>query len=465
MLPTVRIGMWKDRDVAILGVGRANLPLADYLLRAGARLTLYDRTPKKDAAASVQALARRGASLCFGEDYLQKLEGEVIFRTPGIPAHLPALREAVLRGAYLSDEAELFMALCPAKILAVTGSDGKTTTATLTHRILRQEYGDAGVKVYLGGNIGVSLFPVLPEIRATDLVVLELSSFQLEGITPKVHRACITNLTENHLDHHGSMDAYRAAKENLLKGSIPILSADDPATREIAARTARPVLFSATHTAEEVYRDFPDGARVFTAEGEDILSTSHDGTRRRLFKKELLHLSGVFHLQNLLASVALCDGFASLDALRTAVAAFHGVAHRMQTVACRHGVTYIDSSIDTTPTRTATTLTAISGMPIVICGGRGKGLSYVPLAEALAARAKAVVFTGEDGKKMQSELYKIAPTLPAFYRTAFADAVYMASTLAGEGDTVLLSPAATSYDAFRDYEERGRSFASLTSSM
>ena len=243
MLPTIRVGMWKDREVSVVGIGRANLPLADYLLSEGARVTVHDRTPRASLSAAALSLERRGARLCLGEGYLDALSGEVIFRTPGIPSTHPALVAAQRRGACLSDEAELFMALCPAKILGITGSDGKTTTATLTHRILKEEYGGAGVSVFLGGNIGVSLFPVLPRIRPSDLVVMELSSFQLEGITPRVARACITNLTENHLDHHGDLDTYLRAKSAILSGAVPILSGDCARTRALARSLPRPLLF------------------------------------------------------------------------------------------------------------------------------------------------------------------------------------------------------------------------------
>ncbi len=461
MLPTIRVGMWKDREVSVVGIGRANLPLADYLLSEGARVTVHDRTPRASLSAAALSLERRGARLCLGEGYLDALSDEVIFRTPGIPSTHPALVAAQRRGALLSDEAELFMALCPAKILGITGSDGKTTTATLTHRILKEEYGGAGVSVYLGGNIGVSLFPVLPRIRPSDLVVMELSSFQLEGITPRVARACITNLTENHLDHHGDLDTYLRAKSAILSGAVPILSGDCARTRALARTLPRPLLFSSERTPSALFSEIPDAHRCFCVVDGALSSVSPDGVTRRLLPLDAVRLCGRFNLANILAACALCDGLVGGESLLSAVSTFDGVPHRMQTVRTLSGVRYINSSIDTTPTRTAATLSAMDVPPIVICGGRGKGLSYAPLASALLGMARAAVFTGEDGKAMQAALSSLDPDFPAIYRTAFSDAVNAARAIARAGDTVLLSPAATAFDAFLNYEQRGRAFTEL----
>ncbi len=458
MLPTIHVGMWKDKEVSILGIGRANLPLADYLLSAGARVTVLDRTPRERISAAALSLERRGARLRLGQGYLDALSGEVIFRTPGIPSDLPALVAAQRRGAFVSNEAELFMALCPAKIIGITGSDGKTTTATLTHRILKEEYGGAGVKVYLGGNIGVSLFPVLSEIRPCDLAVLELSSFQLEGIAPRVARACITNITENHLDHHGDLDAYIRAKTAILAGAVPILSGDDERTLALARTLPHPILFSTEHTAAWLYSAVPGAARCFVLLDDALCAVFPDGVVRRLLPLSCVRLRGRFNLRNILAASALCDGLAESASLLSAISTFDGVPHRMQSVRTLSGVRYINSSIDTTPARTAATLSAMDSPPIVICGGRGKGLSYAPLAAALSKMAKAAVFTGEDGKEMQAATAALDPGFPALYRTAFSDAVSAARALAQSGDTVLLSPAATAFDAFLNFEQRGRAF-------
>ncbi len=439
-----------QEGVAVCGVGRANLPLIEWLLARGVpRITARDRGPLSPRLATFGERVRP----ITGEGYLQNLTEGVIVRTPSLRPDTPALCEAVARGAILTSEVALFTALCRARLLALTGSDGKTTTALLTGAMLRA----AGHRTFVGGNTGTPLLPYAALMRRGDFAVAELSSFQLADLTPHPLRCAVTNLSENHLNWHRSMAEYIEAKSHILAG-VAVLNADCPETLAMAAgRDA--LLFSLTKTP----RDPAVGGRplIYRAGGEVLLE---DGGTHRLFAEAELRLPGEYNLANAMTAAGLALPFVPPEAMQSALRAFRGAPHRMAYVASPGGIACYDSSIDTTPTRTAATLSAFPGRAVVIVGGRNKGLSFAPLAEALFSHAEAVVVTGEAREEILAALAAYPAggrRLPIFCEPRFAAAVERALTTAKRGGAVILSPACTSYDAFPDFTVRGRTFAAI----
>ncbi len=365
----------------------------------------------------------------------EEIREDVLVRSPGIRPDTPAITRARGRGARLTSEAELFISLSPAPIFGVTGSDGKTTTATLAAHMLET----MGYTVYLGGNIGVPLLDRVEEIQPCDRVVLELSSFQLMEYTPVLYAACVTNISENHLNWHTDMREYISAKENILRRTP---------RRAVNARVDCPLsalTFSAYVQAANYH--LTDGVLMH---GEEPLLPASE-----------VRMAGLHNIENILAAAALTEAPARV--IRSVATTFTGVEYRMTYCGTYRGVCCYDSSIDTTPTRTAATLSALPKGCTAICGGAGKNLSYRPLAEALSARCAQVVFTGDAGGEMQEALvaYTSAQNAPCpqhLYIPDFTAAVDAALAVTPCGGTLVLTPAATSFDAFSSYRARGDTY-------
>ncbi len=439
--------------VAVCGLGTANLPVLDWLIARGIRnITARDRRRSVLSLEKIASLSAQGVRFLAGDGYLENLTEGTIFRTPSLRPDTPVLLAAAARGACITSEAALFFALCPATLLAVTGSDGKTTTTLLTGEMLRA----AGHRAFVGGNIGTPLLPYASLMGPEDFAVLELSSFQLMDLPPRAARSVITNITENHLDWHTGMAEYPEAKSHIL-GACPVLNAD--CARTLALASSHGVLFSSRMGREALLALGGENA-IFAQDGWVV---AHDGAPCRLFPTAALTLPGRYNLENAMAAAGLCLPYVPPTAMEAAVRRFRGAPQRMQYVGTFHGVACYDSSIDTTPARTAAALSAFPGKPVVIVGGRRKGLSYAPPADALAAYAGAVVLTGETADEIYACLraHPAAASLPVVRESFFSDAVRAALRLASAGGAVVLSPACTSYDSFTDYAERGRAFAAL----
>ena len=433
----------RAEGVEILGLGRANLPLLTLLPSLGIPIrTVRDRHPPKGDVAAL--LAGRDIACRFGDGYLHGLSARVLIRTPSLRPDLPAILKSVARGATVITEAALSLALCPCDIFAVTGSDGKTTTAMMTAALLRR----AGRRVHLGGNIGTPLAAYLSEMRRGDAAVVELSSFQLFDLDPPFGRTAITNLTENHLDWHRDMEEYRAAKARILGGGVAVLPADTSS-------------FCAPSGAQGVIRFSgatppPDTSPLIFCRGNIVILREEKG-ETPLFPCSAVTLPGRHHLANAMTAAALTLGELSPCGIEEALSAFRGAPHRTECLGRVRGVLCYDSSIDTTPARTATTLLGMKERPVVILGGRGKGVSFRPLAPSLAAHARAAVITGECAEEIEEA---IRGSVPYVMAADFEEAVTLGLTMA-EGGVLLLSPAATAYDRFTDYRERGRTFAAI----
>ena len=437
-----------DEGAVIAGLGVANLPLLDLLPAIGVRrLSVRDRTPPD--AATMARLTALGCHTAFSEGYLDLPMRGVILRTPSLRPDHPALADARRAGAVVLTEVALLLALTPADIFAVTGSDGKTTTAMMCAAILAA----AGRRTFLGGNIGTPLLSRVFDMRATDALVVELSSFQLMDVAPPCGRCAITNITENHLDWHRDMAEYTAAKAAILGGGTSVLGAGCPASvgrgGEITVGHCDPL----TDTA------------VFDERG--TVYARRNGVITPLFPTDILPVPGRHNLENAMTAAALTMDAASPDAMAAALSRFTGAPHRLAYVGCFHGVRCYDASIDTTPARTMASLAALDGRPTVILGGRDKNLSYDALGQALVARARAAVLVGESADTLADAIARADTDggFPTMRARDLAEAVAAAFALTEAGGTILLSPAATSFDMFKNYSERGDLFAALCRSQ
>ncbi len=444
--------MYNGKRVALLGLGRANTPLLDFFMKAGACLTVRDRQLKEKPNLPRNIIENPAIQWMLGEGYLDGLCEDILVRTPAIRPDIPPLLAAQAAGSQLLTGEELFASLSPAPLLGVTGSDGKTTTTTLAGLLLSAAYGEG--RVYVGGNIGTPMMAHLPHITTGDFAVAEYSSFTLMSgdITPA--RAVITNITENHLNWHRGMAEYIAAKCRLLTETThAVLNAECPITAKIAKERSEKTLFSSCRTHAALLAVF-GVCHTITAENGAFC---YDG--EPLFPLSCLCIPGRHNQENAMAALGLVYPYLPDPRVAAHVfSAFRGVPHRLEWVGVARGVTYYNSSVDSTPTRTAAALAALGTSPILLCGGRGKNLSFAPLTRA-ARVAKMCILFGEAREDIASAMKKAG--VP--YRTApcMAEALAMARDMAQPGDTVLLSPACTSFDEFRDFEERGALFKKL----
>ena len=463
----------KNGKVAVLGFGVSNSPLVKFLLELGVKdITVYDKKPLDELGEKALEYNIQGVEFVGGDGYLESIEADVIFRTPGIRDDVPAIVAAVEKGAWLTSEMELFLELTPARVIAITGSDGKTTTTTLTYMILEAELAPKGNKVYVGGNIGKPLLPLVGEMTENDFVVVELSSFQLKTMKYTPYRAAITNISPNHLDWHTDMDEYTACKFNLCGSGLDrlVTNAECAATFEYAAKFEGAVTLVSSKKTDfhEIYEERHGRKAIFERDGEVILS---DGTLERMMAKTSdIKLVGRHNLENYMTAIALLDGIVSYNSIRKVAVSFGGVEHRLELVRTVDGVRYYNSSIDSSPTRTIAALSAFGEeKPIVICGGYDKHIPFDGLGHELCKRAKAVVLTGATREAINAAVrrseYFAESELTILIKPSFADAVETARSVANEGDVVLLSPACASFDAFKNFEERGATFKNIVNLM
>lgn len=463
----------RGADCAVLGYGVSNKPLVEWLMAHGAKsVTVRDRRSEEDMRSSgdMDRITAAGAKCLTGEGYLDGIRTDIIFRSPGIRPDAGGIGEAVARGALLSSEMELFFELCPCEIFAITGSDGKTTTTTVTSLILEQACRRRGGRVYRGGNIGNPLLPELENMTERDICVVELSSFQLMTMRRSPSRAIITNITPNHLNWHVDMDEYIAAKCNVCMHepiSRMVVNAENQVTFEIARNSDVPVTyFSSRRTsyADIVPEYRRGGGTLAVYEREGVIYISDGDAERRVMPTESIKLPGRHNVENYMAAVAICDGYADFLEAEEVARTFGGVPHRLELVDTVGGVKYYNSSIDSSPTRTIAALSAMDN-PIIICGGQDKHVPFDTLAVELCKSTRAVVLTGEARGQILDALNRhplYSPErLPTYVEPNFKSAVLLAASLAAEGDTVLLSPACTSFDAFKNFAERGEFFKSI----
>lgn len=448
----------RGRTVAVIGIGVSNTPLLRLLLREGISVTACDRSSREKLGALAGELEAAGAKLQLGDGYLQNLSQDVIFRTPGLRPDVPELEAARAKGSTITSEMEVFFEVCPCPIIAVTGSDGKTTTTTIIAQLLRA----AGHTVHVGGNIGHPLLAEADTIRPTDWAVLELSSFQLMTMDRSPHIAVVTNLAPNHLDVHKDMAEYVAAKENIFRyqrpGDIAVFNQDNDITRQQALRAVGAVrLFSRRSEPEE---------GVFLR-GEDILCR-HNGQERRIMTTADIRLPGVHNVENYMAAIAAVEGLVPDGIIRDFARTFNGVEHRIELVRTYHGVRYYNDSIASSPSRTIAGLRSFPEQVILIAGGYDKHIPFEVLGPEIVEHVKLLVLCGATAGKIRAAVEQAPGYRPGHPEildvTPFQRAVETARDRAVPGDVVTLSPACAAFDQFRNFMERGKTFKAIVNS-
>ena len=453
---------FENKRVTVIGIGISNRPLIEMLVAAGAFVTACDKKTPEALGNAYGELVSLGVTLSLGETYLDGIDADIVFRTPGMRYDHPALQKALRAGAELTSEMQVFFEMCPAKIIGITGSDGKTTTTTLIYRLLSE----TGKTVYLGGNIGAPLLPRLFGMTSDDYCVVELSSFQLHTMTVSPDVAVITNLSPNHLDYHTNEQEYCEAKFNIFlhRGNDGILvtnamrrtKLDEYLFLKLQNRaldgTDTPIL--RTFNGGTVYEK--DG--VIYCDGKDVMRTSD------------IRIPGRHNVENYMAAIAATYGIVPFDTVKRVAKEFAGVEHRIEFVREVRGVRYYNSSIDSSPSRTLAALAAFGGKKLtVLCGGYDKNLDYSPLADGLLRYAKTVIVCGATAEKIRTALVSSPEydeeALPVVTTENYRQSVAYAYETATEGDIVLLSPASASFDAFQNFEERGRYFKALVAKL
>lgn len=451
------------KRAAVVGIGISNTPLIDFLLSCGASVTARDIKDREKLGNIVDKLENKGVKLILGDRYLDDFREDIIFKAPGIRGDIPQFKDAVGRGTVLTSEMEVFFELCPCRIFGITGSDGKTTTTTLTYKMLELEAEKNGsdTRIWVGGNIGKPLLPEIDSFRENDIAVVELSSFQLHMMKRSPFAAAITNVSPNHLNWHTDMDEYTASKENIFKNpgnSRLVLNYDCALTREMAGMSGAEVTyFSGRGVPEE---GLP---AVYEREGV-IVYRGADGSIDEVLRTSDIKIPGRHNVENYMTAIALTRGFVSCETVGKIAKNFGGVEHRCEFVREFDGVSYYNSSIDSSPTRTEAALRAFKEKVIVICGGYDKNIPYEPLAKPLCECAKKVVLVGATASKIKAALLGYAGYngCPAIIEAgSFESAVLAAKNAALPGDKVILSPASASFDMFKNFEERGNCFKTL----
>ena len=442
----------KDKKIAVLGLGVSNQPLVRLLLAFGCQVTGCDRTPREKLDHAVLELESLGCKLSLGDTYLENLQADLVFRTPGMHPGNPALEALRQNGAEVTSEMEVFFEVCPCQILAVTGSDGKTTTTTLISEMLKAD----GKKVWLGGNIGTPLLSLVPQMTENDFAVVELSSFQLMDMRRSPSRGVITNLAPNHLDVHKDMAEYVDAKKNIFAfqkaEDLLILNADNEITAQLFG---------------------PGVTRFFSRQGKECHVRQENGVIYRggeavLEVRDIL-LPGVHNIENYMAAIAAVEGLVSDDAIRAVAKNFGGVEHRIELVRIKDGVRYYNDSIASSPSRTIAGLRSFPEKVLLIAGGYDKHIPYDVLGPEICAHVKGLYLGGATGPQIRAAVENcpeyVAEDLKIVDCGDFDSAFYAAVKDAREGDVVLMSPASAAFDQFKNFMVRGNHFKTLVKEL
>ncbi len=450
---------WNGQKVLIIGAARQGLALARFLSARGAVVTVSDQRGPDELADVMAALEKYPICWKLGEHALNLLEAtDVVCVSGGVPLSLPILVEARRRGIPLTNDTQIFMEAVRAPVIGITGSAGKTTTTTLVGRMAEYQAGLSGRKTWVGGNIGMPLVEYVDEIAPEDLVIVEISSFQLELMTISPSIGAVLNVTPNHLDRHGTLEAYTAAKARLLdfqdKTSVAVLNREDPGSWGLVKRVKGSLVsFGMNPPKAGLVGTFLEGDQVCCTDGK---------TQAALMPVSVCGLRGEHNLMNVLAACAIGQAAQwSADAMRAGVQGFQGVAHRLEWVRNLHGVNWYNDSIATAPERTIAAIQAFDEPLVLLLGGRDKNLPWEKLAELIHNRVSRVVVFGEAAEKIIQAVQGPRPgsRLQSLTRCAgLREAVLTAAQSAQPGDVVLLSPGGTSFDEFKDFEQRGERF-------
>ena len=441
----------KNKRIAVLGLGVSNRPLVRLLLEFGCHVVGCDRTEREKLDAEVLELENAGCRLSVGEHYLEGVEADILFRTPGMHPGNPAIEALRNRGAEVTSEMEVFFEVCPCTLLAVTGSDGKTTTTTLVSEMLKA----AGKTVWLGGNIGTPLLPLVRQMKPEDYAVVELSSFQLMDMRRSPARAIITNLAPNHLDVHKDMEEYVESKKNIYRyqdeNGLLILNADNAITAELCGN-GETKFFSRQGRAHVEVRD----GVIFR--GETAVLPVSD-----------ILIPGVHNIENYMAAIAMVEGLVEDETIRQVAKAFGGVEHRIELVRIRDGVRFYNDSIASSPSRTIAGLRSFGEKVILIAGGYDKHIPYDVLGPEICAHVKKLFLGGATGRLIREAVENCSEYDPNALEIvdcgSFEPAVRAAAAAAKEGDIVLMSPASAAFDQFKNFMVRGEFYKKLVKEL
>lgn len=445
-----------NKKVAIIGLGISNMPLIEFLSNLGARVTGFDKKNEDELGKDIEKLKEKGVNFELGSNYLDKLSNfDVVFRTPSMRVDHPILTKAKSEGAYITSEMEQFIKYCPAKLFCVTGSDGKTTTTTLIYNMLKAE----GYTVWIGGNIGTPLFTEIEKIKKEDMVVLELSSFQLMSIKEPVEVALITNVSPNHLDIHKDMEEYIEAKKNIFKyqrkDDLLVINEDNKVTKSMEKECIGRVL------------KFSMKAKL--KKGAFFYDEHLYINEKKVCNMNEVKLKGMHNIENLLAAFCCVSEDISIDSMGKVAKNFAGVEHRLELVKEIQGVKYFNDSIASSPTRTLAGLKSFDRPVILIAGGYDKNISFDILAKEGISHIKHLILLGDTKYKIEEAFKNIMKDsnqyIPISICNSIEEAVNIAKENAKFGDIVTLSPACASFDMFKNFEERGNKFKSIINNL
>ena len=451
----------KQKKVAFIGVGVTNTDIIRLFLKKGIKVTLLDRKNEEQLGELYNELKEKGVEFRLGDSYLETLSDfDVVFRSPGMYFNHPKLVEARRNGVAVTTEMEVFFELCPCKIYAVTGSDGKTTTTSVIAEFLKEE----GMTVHKGGNIGRALLPVIEDIKETDVAVVELSSFQLLSMRQSPDVAVITNIAPNHLDVHGTMDEYIEAKVNLIAHqnafSKTVLNLDNVLTDNLSSKVRGTLVkFSRNAVPERGAFLREDGMLCYTDNGEVTPVVHMDDIR----------IPGMHNVENYLTAIGAVWGEVSMETIADVAKNFGGVEHRIEFVRELDGVKWYNDSIATSPSRVLAGLNAFDQKLIVIMGGYDKKIPFEPMADTVCEKVKVMILMGVTAPKIESavtmcESYKYGSPV-IIHADSMEDAVKKAQDIAEKGDVVTLSPACASFDLYPNFEVRGNHYKRLVKEL
>lgn len=451
----------QNKKIAFIGTGVTNTNIIKLFLSKNLDVTICDRKSAEQMGSLYSELADLGAKYILGEEYLDTLtDFDIVFRSPGVYFNNPKLQEAIKMGVAVTSEMEVFFDLCPCRIYAVTGSDGKTTTTTLISEFFRAE----GKNVHIGGNIGKALLPVIEEIKDDDIAVVELSSFQLLSMRQSPEVCAITNITPNHLNVHGTMEEYISAKCNILAHqnafSRAVLSYDNETAKNLSSLVRGKLAYFSRF-------DKPYNGSFLNENG--ILCYNDYGKVTEIMDMHDIKIPGMHNVENYLTAIAVTWGEVSLDTVRKVAREFGGVEHRIEFVREINGAKYYNNSIASSPTRVLACLNSFDEKQIMIQGGSDKGISFEPMADSICEKVKVLILMGETREKirdavMNSKKYNPENT-KIFIVKDMQEAVQTAYKYAEKGDIVSLSPACASFDMYRMFEDRGRHFKQLVNEL
>lgn len=451
----------KNRKVAIIGLGVSNIPLLDYLHSLGARITVFDKREIDNIDKKIlDKITNNNIEFSFGKNYFSKLLGfDIIFCSPTCRIDTPELIKEAKRGAIITSEIEMLLELCPGKTIGITGSDGKTTTTSLIYEIIKKQ----GYNCYLGGNIGIPLFTKIDEMKPEDVVVLELSSFQLMNMKISPEIAVVTNISPNHLDFHKSYQEYIDSKKNIFKyqdeNGILVLNYDNEITREFAKEAKGKVVFFSSKNK------LTDGVIL----DEGIIKICDNKLRKHVLNTKNLKLRGVHNYENACAAIAATSTIVSTDSQIEAITEFPGVKHRLEFVKEINGVKWYNDSIGTSPTRTIAGLNSFDEKIVLIAGGYDKHLDYKPIAKPILDNVSVLILMGQTAEKIklavEEEMKNTNKKIEIYHCDTLSETVNLAKKIARKGEIVLFSPASASFDMYKNFEERGDKFKAIVNSL